>query len=456
MRRRGRDSERRVTGLGLKHRFVLITTLALVPVLVVAGFFLYVGATRIADNVRSDTISEAVRLTAEDPPYEVGGSGREHPTGVQIFPITYGRDLARRGTLYRTEDPAVPEREEELLVPDGKDVGEAMLGMIVAILVIVALVGAGVARWVAGQVTQPVRDLIDDVRQIAKGDLRHRTKASAVGEIQLLARAIDRMTSDLNEAQETKVELSVRERELGVAAGVREALLPLATPLVEGYDVGAFFLSSQQVGGDFHDFIELDDGRLGLLVCDVSGRGVPAALVGATARSYLRSELERSADVAESLRRVNRWLVADVRRGMFVTALYVLVDPAAARASVFCAGHKLPLLRYEAAAESLRVIHPEGIAFGFDKGPVFDRRLERQDVPLEPGDRLVLCNSAPVGLVNPAGRELGEKAFYGRVLRHASENTPRFMKALRRDFEQFVGEDGITHDVSLVTISREV
>jgi sigma-B regulation protein RsbU (phosphoserine phosphatase) len=319
----------------------------------------------------------------------------------------------------------------------------------------VLLLGALVSVWVAGSVSRPVETLIDDVRQIARGDLRHKTRARGPGEIQVLARALDRMASDLAEGHENKLELSVRERELDLATGVRDALMPAGTPLIEGYDLGAAFLASPRFGGDFHDFIQRADGLWGLLVCDVSGRGVPAALIGSTARAYLRSELARVGEVADAFNRVNRWLASDVRRGMFVSALYALLDPKEARATVACAGHKIPLLRVCASDGQLRVVQPEGIAFGFDKGPVFERRLQVVEVPLEPGDRLVLANSAPVRIPNAEGAELGEKAFYARVKRHSGPDTTQFLRALRRDLEQYAGDAGFQEDISIITCARE-
>src|SRR5262249_50393380 len=186
-----------------------------------------------------------------------------------------------------------------------------IIGTFLAVLVI----GAAVSIWVADSVSKPVGGLIYDVRQIAMGNLRHRTKGQGPAELRLLARAIDRMTSDLAEGKETEMQLSVRQRELELASSVRNQLLPEATPLIEGYDLGAAFLSSPRFGGDFHEFVQRSDGLWGLLVGEVSGRGVPAALVGATARAYLRGELQRPGEVGDAFGRVNRWLTADLRRG---------------------------------------------------------------------------------------------------------------------------------------------
>jgi len=152
--------------------------------------------------------------------------------------------------------------------------------------------------------------------------------------------------------------------------------------------------------------------------------------------------------------KLGKRLVDDVRRGMFVTAVYALLDPVQGRVTVACAGHKIPLLRVTAADGQLRVVQPEGIAFGFDKGPVFERRLQVVEVPIEAGDRIVLSNSAPVRIQGEQGEELGEKTFYARVRKHAAPDTTQFLRALRRDLEQYAGEAGFQEDISIVTLSR--
>jgi serine phosphatase RsbU (regulator of sigma subunit) len=450
----GREGDLRIKVLGLKARFALSMTVALAVVMALTAMLLYAATSRIVKNAQDDALGRAVRFTHEAVPVEAETQGWSGPHGTQVFP--YHTTSGEEGRLFRHETgtPGGALERFDLYVPSIERAGGAVLRVIAAICVAVLAVGAVVSVWVASSVSRPVEKLIDDVRQIAKGDLRHRTRVAGPGEIQLLARAIDRMTIDLEEGQESKVELSVRERELDLAAGVRDALLPAGTPLIEGYDLGAAFLASPRFGGDFHDFVQRADGLWGVLVCDVSGRGVPAALVGAMARAYLRTELERPGEVADAFHRINKWLSGDVRRGMFVSALYALLDPVQGRVTVACAGHKIPLLRLCAADGQLRVVQPEGIAFGFDKGPVFERRLQVVEVPVDPGDRLVLSNSAPVRIQNDAGEELGEKAFYARVKKHGTSATTNFLRTLRRDLEQFAGEDGFQEDISLVTLTR--
>ena len=343
-----------------------------------------------------------------------------------------------------------------LLAPADPYGGQAdsLFGLIVLASALVLSVGAGVSVLVSTQVSKPIEVLVDDVRSIARGNLRHKTRVLGGGEVMHLARQIDRMADSLSEAQENKVELSVREREREVAGEVREALLPREWPGVPGYDLSALHVDSEEPGGDFHDYVEVD-GKLILLVCEVSGRGVPGALVGATARAYLKSELERGEDLTTSLQRINRVIARDVRRGMYVTALVVVVDPKQHTATVACAGHKLPLVRWDGAEGQVRLVQPGGIALGFDKGPIFDRGLELAKVPLAPGDRLVIGTTGPVQVQNPDGEELGEKRLYRLIARNALDAPKVMLDGIHTAVEAFADGEPFPADLTLVILARD-
>jgi sigma-B regulation protein RsbU (phosphoserine phosphatase) len=449
----GRSNDLRVKGLGLSARFALAMTLALSLVMAAAGYWIHSSADNLAAKGRDNAIAGGIRLTLDQPDYDQESTGWivNGSPAVTVFNVTYGD--GKKALLYRCD---LPPRKETWLVPVAKEsLGSQLARVIGMIILLVIFAGAGVSLWVASQVTGPLRRIIDDIRQISRGNLGHRTRAKGGGEIELLARAIDRMSSDLEGARESELELSMRERELELASGVREALVPFGTPDVIGYDVRSSHMPSGELIGDFYDFIEIDDGRVGILVCDVSGTGVPAALVGATARAYLAGELARGEDVAESLKRVNRALQQDVRRGMYVTALYLLVDPAEGTAQVVCAGHKVPLLHYFAAEKKLRKIHPGGIALGFDKGPVFERGLEVLDIEIHPGDRLMISNQGPVQVSNGDGEELGEDAWFRAFGRAAALPTPKFLRALRTCIDDFAGDEPVPFDISILTVLRE-
>jgi len=273
------------------------------------------------------------------------------------------------------------------------------------------------------------------------------------------------MSDELTDAREAELELDERDREADMAGAVRDALMPLATPLIPGFDAGAFHLSGPELGGAFHDYIEFDDGSLGLLVCDVGATGAPAALIGATARAFLRGAIrsarehagdgDLSAALTSAMCDANRELARDMLRGTYVSALYIQVEPEGGEAIVVCAGHRLPVLRIGAADGKLRVLQPGGLALGLDRGPVFERRLDVQRLEVAPGDRLVLASSEVAGLLDAEGQELGERGFYQLVMGHSRASTDDFLRGLRGDLEEFCEDEVFPVELSVVTVQRE-
>lgn len=448
--------------MSLRAKFALWMTAALTVVMACAGFLLMRGSSKVASTAMEKRLAEAVSLTGKEGQpgnYEqIGGSATIVPgTGVKRFSVKYGvaEGRSERAEVYESSENSGA-KVTHLLVPldDGKS-GRGLFELILGITVSVIFVGAVVSLVVAGSTARPIQGLVDDVRQVARGNFRHRTHVRVGGEVAALAREIDKMAVSLRDAQDAELEHSAREREMEVADEVRESLLPEGTPEVEGYDLKALQIGCPTPGGDFYDVLEYADGRLGLLVAEVSGDGIPGALIGATARAYLSSILLRSEDVVEGLRSVNLNLAKNVRRGMFVTAIYALLDPASGSVEVACAGHKVPLLRYSAADGKVRKVQPEGFALGLDSGPVFDRTLQTTQVELEPGDRLILANTGPLQVANPDGEELGDIAFYKLVLKKAGATSYELLGILESALDAYADEEDFPHDISVVTIRRE-
>jgi serine phosphatase RsbU (regulator of sigma subunit) len=478
-----KSSDRRAGGASLGTRFSLTMSIALALVMAAAGVFLFTRAVAQAEKTQELAFLEAVKLRGKptDTAYQPiqGSSVQTFENGtLQRIDVVLTKDSKTTGWLYRakdierhsTKDPRRYENNQDyehgyedgfkdghqLFVPQSlrEQAGEGLPILILGVTLAVILVGALVAWIIGGSVSHPLALIVEDIAQIARGNLRHRTRVRAGGEVMQLARSIDRMAADLDAARDAAFEQNRRERELSLASDVREALLPQTTPKLAGHELAARHVSSPTPGGDFHDFIEYPDGRVGLLVCDVSGRGVPGAMIGAVARSYLRAELLHHEDVSVAFARANRALSRDLRRGMFVSAMFTLVDPREGVATVVCAGHKLPLVRYTGEDGRIRVVHPEGIALGLDKGPVFERALKPVRVPLEPGDRLVCATTGAPAVQNPQGFELGEKEFFKLVLQHSARTTEQMLDGVLAGIEAHADGAPFPTDLSIVAVSR--
>ena len=470
MARETYEKDIRVSGMKLGARFALTTSAAAVVVLSIASVLLHNATTQATENVRFAVVRDSMHLTSKvdlQDNLEINQTMKLYEGGLKRYEVSheggeayvYQLERAPKGGVVLAEGEEKPKKQPpvRLVVPleYGGD-SEDLLGLIMGIVLAVLVGVAGTSFLVAKQVSQPLEKLVNDIRQISKGDFSHRTRVKAGGEIALLARTVDRMASNLAEAQDAEIELGMKEREMEVAGEVREALLPQSTPQVAGYDIAGEHHGSPEPGGDFHDFVETVDGCIGLLVCGVSGKGVPGALVGATARAYLRTELASCGeDVEGALKRVNRSLAGDVRRGMYVTALYALMDTRTGTVRLACAGHKVPLIRHSAADGKLHSYQPDGIALGFDEGPVFDRTLQITTFSLEPGDRIILANTGPVQVCNEDGESVGEKGFYRLLMRLSNETSAMMLEGVLIGLESHAGDEPYPNDLSLVTARRE-
>ena len=278
---------------------------------------------------------------------------------------------------------------------------------------------------------------------------RHRALRATPGKTP--TRPSGRTSRETRQAKQAKKAKAEFDRELGAAAEVQASLLPPKIPQIPGYDIYAYYRSAKEVGGDYYDFFPLDAQRLGLVVADVSGKGVPGAMVMASTRTLLRVLGPMSGSCAETLKQTNFHVARDVRRGMFVTAIMAVLTVETRQMTVCSAGHN-PMVVYKERAQKCGILNPGGIALGFDKGPNFDRILKESTITLEPGDRVVLYTDGVVEAMNAKHEEYGEDRFYQFVLTHARMTSKDFVRALVRDLDDHKGKAEQHDDITIATI----
>ncbi len=173
------------------------------------------------------------------------------------------------------------------------------------------------------------------------------------------------------------------EQELRIARLIQQTLLPRELPKLPGWEVAAYYRPAREVGGDFYDFIHLEDGTLGVIVADVTDKGVPAALVMATTRSVLHAAAERLISPSQVLARVNNQLIPNMPENMFVTCLYSVLDPIKRTFRFANAGHGLAFRRGVGGVSELK-------ATGMPLGLMPDMRYEENEVVILPGETILL------------------------------------------------------------------
>ena len=237
------------------------------------------------------------------------------------------------------------------------------------------------------------------------------------------------------------------EQELRVARSIQQASLPKEVPKLVGWQITPYYHPAREVGGDFYDFFELDNGRFGLVVGDATGKGVPAALVMASARSMLRAVAQVSESPGDVLRRVNDSLVADIPPNMFVTCFYAILDPESANLRYANAGHDLPYLhRLSGEAEELRA---RGMPLGLMPGMSYE---EKQTV-LNGGEAALFYSDGLVEAHGPKGDMFGFPNLKALVAKHSEEGS--LGELLLEELYSFVGEGWEQEDdITLLSLRR--
>lgn len=262
------------------------------------------------------------------------------------------------------------------------------------------------------------------------------TQAAPAFRIAQLAR------QQLAEAQERQR----MEQELRVGRVIQETLLPREIPQIAGWHLATHWKPAREVGGDFYDFVPLPDNRLGIIIADVTDKGVPAAMVMATTRSLLRAAAERLVEPGKVLERANELLYPDIPPKMFVTCHYATLDPATGHVRYANAGHDLPYHRHKDGANELRA---KGMPLGLMPG----MQYEEKELFLEPGDTILLYSDGLVEAHNSRGDMFSFPRLAALMAQH--QGGEALIKFLLEELLKFTGDDWEQEDdVTMVIIQR--
>jgi serine phosphatase RsbU (regulator of sigma subunit)/anti-sigma regulatory factor (Ser/Thr protein kinase) len=249
--------------------------------------------------------------------------------------------------------------------------------------------------------------------------------------------------------REQEAEVRRRERyeqELQVAQLIQQNFLPKELPSKAGWQVNAFYRPAREVGGDFYDFIDLPDGSLGIVVGDVTDKGVPAALVMASTRGVLRSAAQRLVEPGLVLERVNELISQDMPPNMFVTCLYGVLEPTSGRFRFANAGHNLPCLQVDDGAVEVR-------ATGMPLGLLPGMSYEENETIVEAGRTLLLYSDALPEAHAPDREMFG----FPRLVELAGRAGATVIDSLLTELHRFTGPGWEQEDdITIVSLTRAV
>lgn len=244
-------------------------------------------------------------------------------------------------------------------------------------------------------------------------------------------------------------QLMAIEQEMEIARQIQSSILPRQTPRLEGLEISVRYLPMTAVAGDFYDFLPVDEKRLGVLVADVSGHGVPAALIASMVKMAVKSQASNASDPAQVLSSLNRTLCAELR-GQFVTAGYLFLDLEERVALYAGAGHP-PLLVWRRAGKTLEEFQENGFFLGFRSSATYSNL----EIKFDPGDRFFLYTDGVIEAENVSRGSFGEARFKEFITTHEALPAARFADSVLQELSTWSGSKsgrGLGDDLTLMVI----
>jgi serine phosphatase RsbU (regulator of sigma subunit)/anti-sigma regulatory factor (Ser/Thr protein kinase) len=304
---------------------------------------------------------------------------------------------------------------------------------------------------------KPIQKITEGVRRFGTTDSDEPLPVEGADEFSAIAQAFNEMTVKIKEAQKDEVEKERMQKEMQVAQEIQQTLLPRQFPDIEGYDISTIYRAAKDVGGDYFDFVWIDEETLGIIVADVSGKGVPGSLVMTMIRTAIRLEARGNKSAVDILTRVNEFITDDVKKGMFVTIFLVVLDSKNRKISFASAGHD-PMILYRPDEDKTYFLNPRGIPVGIrlPDGLNFEETITSESVKLKKDDILVIYTDGITEAMNKRRDQYGMERLLRFVREHARLTPDEFTEKLNEDVLDFTEGAEQNDDITLVAIKEEI
>ncbi|MDQ7054439.1 MAG: SpoIIE family protein phosphatase [candidate division KSB1 bacterium] len=302
----------------------------------------------------------------------------------------------------------------------------------------------------------PFKKLADWVRALDHGEVQDEMDIDSSTEIGEIAKAFSEITTKFRESQKHLAEQEQLQKEMQVAQEIQQTLLPTDFPEIEGYEIASYYEAAKEVGGDYFDFVEVDKDTIGIVVADVSGKGVPGSLVMTMIRTALRTEARGVKDAAEVLARVNDFVVSDMKKGMFVTIFYVIIDSKRRRLNYASAGHN-PMILYRPSTGKTYYLNPKGFPIGIQlsEKDLFRKSIESDTIQLAEDDILLLYTDGITEAMNARRDLFGEERLLKVIREYGHLRVKPFIEKMKMELTSFTEGQPQYDDITLVAIKEK-
>ena len=306
-------------------------------------------------------------------------------------------------------------------------------------------------------IISPFRKLASWVRNASEGNIEDAMEIDSSDEIGEIAQAFNEITYKFRKSQQSLQDQERLKHEMHLAQEIQQTLLPARFPERRGFEISSYYESAKEVGGDYYDFVEIDQDRLGVVIADVSGKGVPGSLVMTMIRTALRTEARGTYSAAETLKKVNRFIMGDIKKGMFVTVFYTILNSRNRSLTYASAGHN-PMILYRPSTNKTYYLNPRGFPVGISLNDeeLFDKSLEDDSIRLAKGDVVIIYTDGVTEAMNSRRELFGEERLLEAVRRYGDLSAEDFVTKLREEIVSFTEGQIQYDDISLVVIKEKM
>jgi sigma-B regulation protein RsbU (phosphoserine phosphatase) len=330
-----------------------------------------------------------------------------------------------------------------------------VIGALFLIIEVMSLI-AGFA--LAKSLTGSVHELFTGTERVRQGDFTHKIAIKSEDQLGELAGSFNSMTASIEDLLRQAAEKKRLEEELRIAHEIQMSLLPQGPLLMSGLSVTALCVPAREVGGDYYDFLPLDEHRVGVLIADVSGKGTSAALYMAELKGLVLSLSETHTSPRDLLIAANRIIANHLDARSFITMTYAVIDLRGRTMTYARAGHT-PLIYVPGSCgapgpRQVRILAPDGMVVGLklDNGEMFDRLLREETIPLQPGDLYLFFTDGISEAMNARDDCFGEARLGELVEAHAHLPSDELRERVLREIAAFVGDAPQHDDMTMILL----
>lgn len=315
----------------------------------------------------------------------------------------------------------------------------------------VLILASALSLMYFGRISRPMQDMLRGVRALAEGNFGVRIPMRTRNEFRVLADSFNEMSGRIEKAQAELVSKERMDRELEIARDIQQSLIPTDVQPPKGWEFGHYYQSANEVGGDYLEVIQIDESKIGFVMADVSGKGVPGLVIMAMVKILTQEFITSGASPREIVCNLNQALQGNMKRNMFVTFFVGILDVVSNELIFSNAGHN-PLLIYSGKDQSTRFFRMAGVPLGAFESAAFDPSIIDYRISLEPGDVVLQYTDGLNESHRADGGVLGIEAVNDVARETAGAGAEALVRALVAKERRFRGDSPQFDDITLMAI----